>query len=121
MANKPLVPLNSRQIAMIVGNIRKVMQTGNSENLTKQAYNFLYQSSGFIAHYNLYGFQGTYSNVAELAADILNNKSSNQWNNFNPGDRDYAYMMGKKACYNAICDMLEKLGYKATRTSAWGW
>jgi hypothetical protein len=29
--------------------------------------------------------------------------------------------MSKAKCYNAICDMLEDLGYKATRISSWGW
>ena len=118
---KHIEPLTSRQIAMIVGNIRKVVTTGNSLNLTKQAYNFLYLASGFIAHYNLYGFQVEYAETTKLAADILNNKASNQWSNFRPGERDYEYNMAKKNCYNAICDMLEDLGYKATRPEGWGW
>ena len=116
-----IAPLTSRQIAMIVGNIRKVMTTRNSKNLSKQAYNFLYLSSGFIAHYNLYGFQFEYAETTKLAADILNNKANNQWGNFRPGERDYEYNMAKKDCYNAICKMLEDLGYKATRSTDWGW
>lgn len=121
MANKPLTPLSSRQVAMIVGNVRKVVTTRNSKNLSKQAYNFLYQASGFIAHYNLYGFQAEYENTSILAVAILNNKSSNQWGNFRPGEDLYEYQMAKKTCYNAICDMLESLGYKATRNNGWGW
>ena len=116
---KHIEPLTSRQIAMIVGNIRKVVTTGDSRNLTKQAYNFLYLASGFIAHYNLYGFQGAYENTAELAVAILNNKANNQWGNFREGEDLYDYYMSKAKCYNAICDMLEDLGYKATRSVGW--
>lgn len=114
-------PLTSRQIAMIVGNIRKVMTTRNSKNLSKQAYNFLYLASGFIAHYNLYGFQGAYEDVGQLALEILDNKDNNQWGNFREGEDFYDYYMSKKDCYNAICKMLEDLGYKATRPNGWGW
>ena len=117
--NKPLSPLTSRQIAMIVNNIRKVVVTSESNNLTKQAYNFLYHASGFIAHYDLNGFRGNYSIVSELISDILNNKPNNQWTNFRSGERDYDYYMAKKTCYNAICDMLESFGYKATRNNHW--
>jgi Na+-transporting NADH:ubiquinone oxidoreductase subunit NqrF len=116
-----IAPLTSRQIAMIVGNIRKVMTTHDSRQLTKQAYNFLYLASGFIAHYSLYGFQDAYANVDELAANILNNKANNQWGNFRLGEDMYDYYMSKKGCYNAICKMLEDLGYKATRPNGWGW
>lgn len=122
MANKGLVPLSARQIQMIVGNIKKVVLSQNSRNLTKQAYNFVMQASGFIAHYDLYGFQAEYSDTNELAVAILNNKSSNQWNNFSPSDRDYDYMMAKKLCYNSICTMLLEHGFKATRSqSSFGW
>ena len=114
-----LAPLTSRQIAMIVGNIRKVMTTRDSKNLSKQAYNFLYQASGFIAHYNLYGFQGAYEDVGQLALKILDNKDNNQWGNFREGEDFYDYYMSKKDCYNAICKMLEDLGYKATRPNGW--
>jgi hypothetical protein len=106
---------------MIVGNIRKVMTTDDSRNLSKQAYNFLYQASGFIAHYNLHGFQDEYGCVEQLAANILNNKPNNQWGNFREGEDYYDYYMSKKECYNAICKMLEDLGYKATRNLNWGW
>ncbi len=112
-------PLTSRQIAMIVGNIRKVVTTGDSRNLTKQAYNFLCLASGFIAHYDLYGFQAEYAETTKLAADILNNKANNQWGNFREGEDFYDYYMSKKDCYNAICKMLEDLGYKATRSTGW--
>ena len=111
-----LAPLASRQIAMIVGNIRKVMTTRDSKNLSKQAYHFLYLSSGFIAHNDLYGFQGAYKDVGQLALEILDDRDNNQWGNFREGEDFYDYYMSKKDCYNAICKMLEGLGYKITRS-----
>ena len=111
-----LAPLTSRQIAMIVGNIRKVMTTRDSKNLSKQAYYFLYLSSGFIAHNDLYGFQGAYKDVGHLALEILDDRDNNQWGNFREGEDFYDYYMSKKDCYNAICKMLEGLGYKITRS-----
>ena len=111
-----LAPLASRQIAMIVGNIRKVMTTRDSKNLSKQAYYFLYLSSGFIAHNDLYGFQGAYKDVGQLALEILDDRDNNQWGNFREGEDFYDYYMSKKDCYNAICKMLEGLGYKITRS-----
>lgn len=120
MANKPLTPLSARQVVMIVNNVRKVMLTGDTENLTKQAYDFLYQAPGFIAHYDLYGFRGYYENANKLADDIVANQNINQWRNFRPGERDYEYQMAKKECYNAICKMLEiEFGYKPVTKQYW--
>jgi hypothetical protein len=118
--NKPLVPLTLRQMKMITSNVVKCVKNADTTFLTKQAYNFLYLSSGFIAHYNLYGFQDEYAGGHALAVAIMKNKPNNQWNNFRPGERDYDYMMAKKMCYNMICAELEKLGYTAP-TDRWGW
>jgi ribonuclease HIII len=71
--------LTDRQIKLIVNNIVKVIKTGNSSLLSKQAYNYLYPASGFIAHYNIYGFQNVYKNTELLRQDILNNQCFNQW------------------------------------------
>lgn len=119
--NATLTPLTSRQMAMIVGNIRKVMTTQNSKNLSKQAYSFLNLSSGFIAHYNVYGFQDYYENVDRLAREILENQPINQWRNFRSGDRDYEYNMAKKTCYNMVCEVLVDLGYKYVRSGVSSW
>lgn len=79
--------------------------------LNKRGYNFLYLASGFIAHYNLAGFKAYYTKEglpfdSDLKTDILANKSNNQYNNFNPSDKDFNYYMSKKAIYNAICEGL---------------
>lgn len=94
-----LVPLTERQKTLIVNNI--VAACKNIEKLNATGYKFINLASGFIAHYNLNGFKGHYSNYS-LRDDILDNIRINQWNNFNPSDRDYEYMMAKKDVYNRI-------------------
>ena len=95
-----------RQVDLIVSSVRKVMSTGNAEHLTKLAYRFLNLSSGFIAHYDLFGFRDYYSNVADLKLAILRNQANNQWRNFRPGERDYDYYMQKRDIYNRICEAI---------------
>lgn len=99
---------SERQITLIVNSFKRVFKSKNIENLTKQAYNFIYLSYGFIAHYNLYGFREYYEDTDFLKQTILANKSMNQWNNFRPGERDYEYYMQKKLIYNKICEIVEK-------------
>lgn len=92
-----------RQADLIVSSIRKVMTTGNINNLTKLAYQFLYLSSGFIAHCNLDGFRDEYADVEMLRFHIQRNQAVNQWRNFRPGEHDYDYMMQKRDIYNRVC------------------
>jgi len=79
------------------------MTSGNINLLSKQSYNYLYLCSGFIAHYNYHGFIAHYNNLNELILDIKNNKQYNQWRNFTPNDKDYAYYMQKRDIYNRLC------------------
>lgn len=107
-----LTPLTIRQQQLIVASFRKVFQTGNIDHLTKSAYNFIYQASGFIAHYNLYGFREEYRDVSTLKRAISRNYGANQWRNFRPGDSSYEYYMAKRDCYNSIAGLLEAEGYE---------
>lgn len=95
-----LTPLTERQKTLIVNNV--VSACKNSDNLNKTGYNFLYLASGFIAHYNMYGFRSEYAPEGRLARTILRNARSNQWTNFRPGERDYEYYMAKADVYNRI-------------------
>lgn len=95
-----LTPLTERQKVLIVNNVVKACK--NIDNLNKTGYNFLYLASGFIAHYNLYGFIAAYSSPGKLKRDIVNNAGQNQWRNFRPGERDYDYYMSKADVYNRI-------------------
>jgi len=98
-----LKPLTERQKKMIVNNINKVLNTGNIELLTRQSYNYLYLCSGFIAHYDLYGFRHYYSDTNDLARDIVLNEDWNSnHSNFRVGDKDYEYYKAKGDVYKEI-------------------
>lgn len=99
----PITLHTPRQTDLIVSSIRKVMNTGDIDNLTGLAYKFLMLSSGFIAHYNLGGFRDYYADVEALRFDIQRNQGNNQWGNFRPGEPDYSYYMQKRDIYNRIC------------------
>jgi hypothetical protein len=94
-----MTPLTERQKTLIVSNVVKAVK--NIDNLNKTGYNFVYQCSGFIAHYDLYGFIASYTGES-LKRDLISYAGQNQWNNFRPGERDYDYMMAKKDVYNRI-------------------
>lgn len=94
-----MTPLTERQKTLIVSNVVKAVK--NIDNLNKTGYNFVYQCSGFIAHYDLYGFISSYTGES-LKRDLISYAGQNQWNNFRPGERDYDYMMAKKDVYNRI-------------------
>lgn len=94
--------ITPRQKSLIVSSFKRVFETGDIENLTNTAYRYIYLASGFIAHYNLYGFRDAYRDVEQLRKDILSNREANQWRNFTPADRDYAYYESKADVYKAL-------------------
>lgn len=95
-------PLTPRQQSLIVNSVVRAIKSGDIEHLTKTAYNFLYLCSGFIAHYDLWGFRDYYRDTEKLRHDIILHTQANMWYNFTPRDRDYEYYMSKRDCYNAI-------------------
>jgi hypothetical protein len=95
-----LSPLTERQKALIVSNVVKACH--NIDNLNRTGYKYLYLCSGFIAHYDLYGFISAYIEPNSLKRDILSFAGQNQWKNFRPGERDYDYYMSKADVYNRI-------------------
>jgi hypothetical protein len=92
-----------KQKTLIVNNVIKACT--DIKKLSKPAYKYLYLCSGFIAHYNHYGFMSHYENDS-LTNDILNNVHFNQWNNFKNTDKNYDYYMSKKDIYNRIVSKL---------------
>ena len=90
-----------KQKKLIVNNVVKCINNNNMDILTKQSYDYLYLCSGFIAHYNRYGFIEYYKRE-NLLKDILMNFRYNQWDNFRPNEKDYSYYMEKKEIYNSI-------------------
>lgn len=64
-----LTALNDKAI---LKNIELVFKTQDSSKLNNSAYRFLMNVSGFIAHYDLYGFQCQYQNVNDLIEKLIN-------------------------------------------------
>jgi hypothetical protein len=95
-----MTPLTATQQTRIVNNVTAACRDINKLNST--GYNFLYQASGFIAHYNIDGFKTHYSEPGSLQADIEAYAHSNQWHNFRKGERDADYYHSKRDTYNAI-------------------
>ena len=100
-----LVPYTEAEKLHIVNAIKRAVV--NPDKLTKKAYNFLYLSSGFIAHYSKDGFISHYSAPGKLKDTILAHQNQNQWRNFSEKDKDYAYYMAKKDVYNRVVEAIK--------------
>ena len=100
-----LVPYTEAEKLHIINAVKRAVV--NPEKLTKKAYNFLYLSSGFIAHYNKGGFISHYSAPGKLKDTILAHQRQNQWSNFRQGDKDYEYYMSKADIYNRIVEAIK--------------
>jgi hypothetical protein len=96
-----------RQVDLIVNNFRKVLTTGNIQFLSKQTYEFIMNSSGFIAHYDLFGFRAEYEHTPQLAREIMQNRNNNLYLNFRPGDNYYDYMTQKALIYAKLIAVVE--------------
>lgn len=101
-----MIAYTENQRVRIANNIVK-SANGDIAKLSKQAYNYLYLCSGFIAHYDHHGFMAYYDEPGKLKRDILSNQRFNQWLNFRPGERDYDYYMSKADIYNRVCNQLK--------------
>ena len=100
-----ITPLTERQKQLIVSNLLKACK--DITKLNKTGYGFIYLASGFIAHYNLFGFIEYYTYAGNLKEDILRYKYQNKWDNFHPGDEHYEYYMSKRDVYTLLCERLE--------------
>lgn len=100
-------PITPRQKSLILSSFKRVFATGEIENLTNTAYKYIYLASGFIAHYNLYGFRDAYRDVSQLKENILANAPSNAWRNFTPSDKDYDYYMAKADVYRDLVGLVK--------------
>lgn len=94
--------LSDTQVNNIINNVTKVINNHNINLLSSQSYKFLYLCSGMIARYDIYGFKDFYANTEYLRQDLIDNKQYNQYNNFTPNDKDYAYYKQKQYIYNSI-------------------
>lgn len=65
-------------MSKVSNNIELVFKTNDIKELTRTAYEFVSNMSGFIAHYNLYGFQDEYKDVGNLLTDITTSMDISQ-------------------------------------------
>ena len=62
-------PENSKAI---IANVESVFKNNDITKLNKSTYQFVANLGGFIAHYDLYGFQGHYEDLRAFADNLLN-------------------------------------------------
>ena len=94
-----LTPLTEKEIKAIAADVNKVLKTGNIDELSKRAYNFLYLCSGFIAHYDINGFKAHYEDVNDLKRNLEANYRANMFTNFREGEENAAYYHSKAEVY----------------------
>ena len=85
-------------------NVALVFRTGDIGKLNKPTYNFIIDHMGFIAHYSLIGFQGTYANLDEFRERLQTSEYSElldynlNWANNYEADRDFNKWYGAAYC-----------------------
>jgi hypothetical protein len=85
-------------------NIALVFKTGDIGKLNKPTYNFIIQDMGFIAHYDLYGFQCTYGDLDEFRQKLQTSEYSEdpdynvKWADKYEADRDFNKWYGSAYC-----------------------
>lgn len=98
-----LIPVSETEKSLIIKSVVSAIK--DIDKLNSRAYNFLYLASGFIAHYNLSGFQDYYRENS-LKDDIIRHRINNLWLNFAPGEQDYEYYHQKGEIYAEIVDII---------------
>jgi len=81
-----------------------VFRTGDIDKLNKYTYTFIIDHMGFIAHYDLIGFQCTYADLDEFREKLQTSEYSNRpdynldWADRYEGDRDFIKWYGSAYC-----------------------
>jgi len=87
-------------------NIREVFKLGDIGKLTKGAYQFITLHMGFIAHYDLYGFQCAYADLEWFREMLQRSEYSNDpnynlnWADRKETDRDFLKWYGYPYCHS---------------------
>lgn len=101
----------------IIRSLKSVIKNKDITKLTKDAYNFTMNISGFIAHYNHQGFMSNYENVADLVEDLKRSSDisnaeryiNDRW--FSENEQKEWYR-AKSEILMAIRDMVENIEVK---------
>jgi hypothetical protein len=94
-----IAPITARQQQLIAKNL--IAACKDISKLNGTGYKFIYQASGFIAHYDINGFKSYYEDHS-LQDDIEQNARFNMWGNFNKHDDNYEYYMSRKETYQRV-------------------
>ena len=78
--------------------IARIIKTKDIGALTKDAYDFVINMSGFIAHYNHNGFMSEYNNVADFVRDLQNSSDTQRPDYYT---KDGFFSKGEQAEYYA--------------------
>lgn len=85
-------------------NIALVFRTGDIGKLNKPTYQFITLHMGFIAHYDLYGFQCEYADLEKFRKMLQTSEYSHRpdynldWADHYEGDRDFIKWYGQAYC-----------------------
>ncbi len=85
-------------------NVALVFKTGDIGKLNKPTYTFIIDHMGFIAHYNLIGFQCEYADLDEFREKLQTGEYSKlldynlNWADKYEGDRDFNKWYGPAYC-----------------------
>ena len=72
--------------------------------MTHRSYEFISNRVGFTKHTDRETFIKVYKLPIDLACDILDLRSFNQYEHIQPGDLNYEYYMSVRKVYNAIVE-----------------
>jgi len=85
-------------------NVALVFRTGDMQRLNKPTYTFIIDNMGFIAHYDLIGFQCVYADLDEFRERLQTSEYSENldynldWAGRYEGDRDFNKWYGPAYC-----------------------
>jgi hypothetical protein len=109
MTNKKWDTLNAKTIS---NNIKKILDTGDITKMTNPTYKFIRDISGFIAHFDIQGFQHEYQNVEKLRNDLNKSRDLQRPNYyiedsfFQKDEHSKDYYTSKSETLNAIKNIL---------------
>ena len=91
-------------VKALESNVSLVFRTGDIGKLNKPTYEFIHLDMGFIAHFNLQGFQCAYADL-ELFREMLQRSEHShdpdynlRWADRCEGDRDFIKWYGEAYC-----------------------
>jgi len=85
-------------------NVALVFKTGDIDKLNNSTYTFIINHMGFIAHYDLHGFQWSYADLDEFKEKLQTSEYSEHlnhnwdWADSYEGDRDFNKWYGAAYC-----------------------